>query len=373
MGIKNYWVGILGQVVVLIKRFTRDKVSLFFTFLFPLLFLFIFGTIFNNSTTKFDVAIINHSNTEFAKQFVKQALKSKVNGLHIKDVKDLADAKEKMKRSALDGIIELPAEFGKMDEKGKIVAGHGEFNVLYSKGSEQAGSILTAILSQVADQVNKFWGHPAPPLKVTAKTVGDEKLKTFDYTFTGLIAFSLLSMGVFGLANIMPGEKKQGSYRRLRAAPFTSGQLIIANAITYTLIALISVVTMILTGIFLFHFNMRGSWLLFTLFATLGSIMMVGFGLMIGGWAQNESQSSPISNLVSFPMMFLSGVFFPAYLFPEWLQSISKFIPITPLVDSFRLIMTENAGLMDLTGQLTALVVWIVIVYAAAIKIFRWE
>ena len=370
---KKYWIGIIGQVVAGLKRLLRDKMALFFTFLFPLIFLFVFGSIFNNQTTNFKVAIINHSNTKFAKQFVDDAKNDKSKLLQVQDVKDIDEAKEKMKRSEIDGIIELPKEFGEVKGEGTKARPSGTLNVLHAKGQDQAASALTAVMGQIVGSINKAMGQPEPPFKVASQAVGDEALKTFDYTFTGLLAFSLMSMGIFGLANQMPTEKQKGNYRRLRAAPFTSGQLIISTAIVYTLVSLASAALMLVVSMLLFKFTMRGDWLLFVPFLTLAAVMMVGLGLIVGAWAKNENQSAPLSNLISFPMMFLSGAFFPSFLFPEWLRSISQCIPMTPVVDGLRLISTEHASLTEVLPQFGGVLLCIVIVYALAIKLFRWE
>ncbi|MBB1567494.1 ABC transporter permease [Candidatus Saccharibacteria bacterium] len=387
MRVKSYWIGVYGQVRALQKRFLRDGTSLFFTFLFPLIFLLVFGAIFNNQTTSFDVAIINHSQSEFAKQFVEQAKANKDTTLKVKDVKDMQEAREKLKHSELSGIIELPADFGEAKpaqpdapQSGQgSAAGQtqarpsGTLRVLYAKGSEQSGNTLTAIMGQIIDGINKGMGQPEPPLKVAGQAVGDEQLKTFDYTFTGLLAFSLLSMGIFGLANQMPTEKQKGSYRRLRASPFTAGQLILAMGIHYTIVSLLSAAMMLVVGMSVFHFTMRGDWLLAVPFITLAALLMVGFGLLIGGGAKNENQSAPLGNLVAFPMMFLSGTFFPSFMFPEWLRTLSQFIPMTPVTDGLRLIMTEHASLGEVLPYAGAIGLWMLVVYVAAIKLFRWE
>ena len=371
MRVKSYWIGVYGQVRALQKRFMRDGTSLFFTFLFPLIFLLVFGAIFNNQTTSFDVAIINHSQSEFAKRFVEQAKANNDTTLKVKDVKDMQEAREKLKHSELSGIIELPADFGTVTPaQGRP---SGTLRVLYAKGSEQSGNTLTAIMGQVINGINKGMGQPEPPLKVAGQAVGDEQLKTFDYTFTGLLAFSLLSMGIFGLANQMPTEKQKGSYRRLRASPFTAGQLILAMGIHYTIVSLLSAAMMLVVGMSVFHFTMRGDWLLAVPFITLAALLMVGFGLLIGGWAKNENQSAPLGNLVAFPMMFLSGTFFPSFMFPEWLRTLSQFIPMTPVTDGLRLIMTEHASLGEVLPYAGAIGLWMLVVYIAAIKLFRWE
>ena len=97
---------------------------------------------------------------------------------------------------------------------------------------------------------------------------------------------------------------------------------------------------------------MRGNYLVLATIVVLGTIMLFGIGLALGGWAKNENQAAPLAQLVTLPMMFLSGVFFPTFLMPDLLQKITQFIPLTPVVDASRLIITENASLFDLAPQL---------------------
>jgi ABC-2 type transport system permease protein len=119
--------------------------------------------------------------------------------------------------------------------------------------------------------------------------------------------------------------------------------------------------------------NMRGSYLNMLVVLILGLTMLFGIGLAIGGWAKSENQAAPLAQIVTLPMMFLSGVFFPTFLMPEFLQSISKFIPLTPVIDSIRLVLTENASLIDLGPQLAIIGGWLIVVYLLAFRLFRWE
>jgi ABC-2 type transport system permease protein len=105
----------------------------------------------------------------------------------------------------------------------------------------------------------------------------------------------------------------------------------------------------------------------------LSIVMLLGIGLSIGGWAKNERQSAPLSNLVTFPMLFLSGTFFPRFLMPEWLQNVSAFLPLTPVIDGIRLMATEGKHIIDLLPQLGLILGWIVVIYFIAFKVFRWE
>lgn len=366
----DYLRPILSLARAYIARFFRDKTALFFTFLFPLLFLFVFGSLNkSDGDVSFRLAILNHSDSSFAKDFVKQSDKNKAFKID-KDIKTLGDAKEKMSRGEIDSILELPDEFGVPNAQG---IPSGKLQVYYQESNPQSGQTIAAVMEKALASVNKQLGQPAPLFTVEQKSTATTGLTSFDYVFSGLLGFTILSLGIFGLANQMPAEKKTGVFRRLRASPITAGQLIFANMIYYLLIGLVSLALMIVVGLWVFDFNMRGDWIQFGIFSTVGIIMMFGFGLAIGGWARNENQSAALTNIVAFPLMFLSGVFFPRFLMPEWLQSITSYLPLTPIIDGMRLIMTEGKTLLDLTSELGIIAIWIVVVYAVAIKVFRWE
>ena len=368
---KRYIKTVFSLAAVLLKRFMRDKVALFFTFLFPLLFLFVFGSLNRGSSDiSFDIAFINRSDTQFAVQFEKQIKGDKVFKVK-EDVKSLDDAKERMGRGEIDSIIELPQEFGKPNTAniptGKLV-------VYFEQASPQTGQTLGSLMQQqILDPINKELTGHVDPFVVEQKATKTANLSSFDYIFSGLLGFTILSLGIFGMANGFPVEKKAGILRRLRATPLKASQLIGATALEYLAIGLLSIGVMFAVGLSFFDFNMRGDYFTFLAFLIVSILLMFGFGLAIGGWAKNENQSAPLSNIIAFPMMFLSGTFFPRFLMPEWLQTITAYLPLTPIVDGFRYILTEGATLMQLGNELLIIAVWTVVIYMVAIKIFRWE
>ena len=366
---KRYFATIGVLCFTLTKRWFRDPVALFFTFLFPLLFLFVFGSLFRDTDVSFDVAVINRSDTQFATDFIDQ---TKENGVFkIKeDVTTFDAAKEKMGRGEIDSIIELPADFGTLDAQNLP---RGNVVVYYEASNPQTGQTVGGIMQQVMDSVNKELAPVSQPFSVEQKATETSNLTRFDYTFSGLIGFSIMSLAIFGMANTFPAEKKTGSLRRLRATPLRTSQLILATALEYMLVGTLSVIGMFIVGILLFDFQMRGDYITLGIFTLIGIFCMFGFGLAIGGWAKNENQSAPLSNLVAFPLMFLSGVFFPIFLMPEWLQKIAHYLPLTPIVDGIRLICTENASLVDLGPELAIIIAWTISIYVLAVKVFRWE
>lgn len=349
-------------------RWTRDPVALFFIFVFPLIFLLVFGAMSRGSGPSFNVVVINKSDTKFAKTFIADTKQSGV--FKIKDIKDFATAKEKMGRGELDSIIELPPAFGKPGAKG---VPSGKVVVYYEASHPDTGQTVASVMQRSLDGINTKLTRAVDPLVVEQKPTKTANLSRFDYTVAGIVGFSILSLSIFGMANGFPADKKTGALRRMRATPLKASQLILATALEYLMVGLLTVAMMFAVATFLFDFHMRGSYLVLAVFAAIGIFCMFGFGMSIGGWAKNENQSAPLSNLVAFPMMFLSGVFFPTFLMPQWLQNISHYLPLTPIIEGIRRIVTENASLLSLGPELAIIGAWTVVIYLVAFKVFRWE
>lgn len=368
---KRYTQGVAALSKAYTLRFFRDKTAIFFTFLFPLLFLFVFGSLNSgdNSDISFKIALLNRSDNQFAQQFDTQLRENETFEVN-QSITEFEDARERMGRGEIDTIIEIPQTFGDLNDQQLPT---GALNVYYSEASPQSGQTIAAVMEGALEEINRELGQPEPLLTVEQVSTATSNLSSFDYVFAGLLGFSLLSLGIFGLANQMPAEKKTGAFRRLRASPIKASQLVFANLIYYLLIGVISVVLMFVVATFVFDFTMRGNWFYLAIFILIGIITMFGFGLTIGGWAKNENQSAALTNIVALPMMFLSGVFFPRFLMPEWLQGITGFLPLSPIIDGLRMIMTEGKTLFDLGGELAIIGVWAILVYAIAIKVFRWD
>lgn len=355
-----------------IKRLFRDKVAIFWVFFFPLLFLIIFGTIFNgdNDDISFRVGLLNNSETEFAAQFESEI---RTNDLFEVDeeVVDEATAREKMNRGQLEATIILPEGFGAISEEKGYPVGNAE--ILYDQSNETAGQTLSSVLQGVFEGINSEYVTVEAPFSVTAESTATKGLTQFDYTFSGILGFTLLSLGIFGPTTVFPRMKQRGVLRRYKTTTLKVWQFFTGNVISNAFIGLIAVAIMYAFALVVFDLNMRGNYFNLGFVVILGTIMLFGIGLAIGGWAKNENQAAPLAQVATLPMMFLSGVFFPTFLMPDFLQSITQFIPLTPVIDSVRLIITENASLVDLGPQIGIMAAWTVVVYLIAFKVFRWE
>lgn len=353
-----------------IKRAFRDKTAVFFVFLFPLVFLFIFGGIFGKpSSVSFKVALINNAKSDFSNQFVAQAKNDKAFKLDSKAT-TFDTAKAKMSRGQLDAIIVLPEGFGAAST-GK--APSGQAKVYYTQNSQQAAQVLTTVLNAEFQGMNKEKASSEKPFTVASEQINERSLSQFDYVFAGLLGFSIIGLGIFGPINVFPELKKQGVLRRLHTTPLKVWQYFVANVVSQMVVGLISMVLMFVAAMTVFHLKLVGNVFELALFLVFGIATIFGIGMAIGGWAKNQNQAAPLANIVVFPMMFLSGTFFPRFLMPEWLQKLSAFLPLTPVIDGIRLIATEGKHLTQIGPQLGLMAIWMVVIYLIAFRVFRWE
>ncbi len=355
---------------IAIRRSFRDKTAIFFIFLFPLIFLFVFGGIFGKkSEVSFKIALVNQSSSEFSQQFVKQMGESKVFKID-QEATSLDSAKEKMSRAQLDAAIVLPEDFGAVKN---AQYPSGQAKIYYTQNSQSAAQTLESVLNSVFADINKGLVKADVPFTAASEQINAKSLSQFDYTFAGLLGFSIIGLGIFGPVNVFPELKKQGILRRLHTTPLKVWQYFLANVLSQAFVGIFSILLMFAVAMVVFHLKVSGNPFELGAYILFGIAMIFGIGMAIGGWARDVNQAAPLSNIVVFPMMFLSGTFFPRFLMPEWLQTVSSFLPLTPVIDGIRLIATEGKHLTQLGPQLGMMAAWMVIVYAIAFRSFRWE
>ena len=362
---------VLTFVKINTRRFFRDKLAIFFTVGFPLIFLFVFGGLNSGGNdVSFNVALLNNSDTEFAKTFVKTTEEGKILKVN-KDVTTLDEAKAMLGRSELDATIVLPKDFGAIQNGASYPSGQAK--IIYTQNNQQSATALSSVLDAQFKAINAKYVKNETPFTVQGEQLNEKSLSAFDYTFAGLLGFAIIGMGIFGPINVFPELKKMGILRRLSTTPLRVWQYFLSTMIGQAIIGLLSLAIMFAIAIAVFHLKVVGNYLELAIFLIFGITMILGIGLALGGWAKNERQAAPLSNIVVFPMMFLSGTFFPRYIMPEWLQNVSSILPLTPVIDGIRLIATEGKHLIDILPQVGLIGLWMIVIYAIAFKVFRWE
>ncbi len=304
-----------------------------------------------------------------AQSFVEQSAQNKLLKID-KNITSLDGADEKMMRGELDATLVLPQDFGQTKNS---ASPSGQLQVYYNENAAQAAQTLASVLQEQFKAINSQFTDIEMPFSVATVSTNKSGSKPFDFAFAGLLGFSIIGLGIFGPVNVFPELKKQGILRRLHTTPIKVWQYFLSNVLSQILIGIIAIAILFAFAVTVFDLKMAGNFFGFTAFVLLGIFTIYGIGLAVGGWAKNERQAAPLANLVVFPMMFLSGTFFPRFLMPDWIQHISGYLPLTPVIDGIRLIVTEGKGLLEIGPQIGLVAIWAVVIYIIAFRVFRWE
>lgn len=355
--------------VASMKMYFRNITGVFFTLFIPVILIFVFGFLFqsNDFTTK--IAITNYSDTELSRQFV-QSLKD-VEAFEVVEVAE-SEAADQLGRGQADLQVIVPNTFGVPDPATRSLV-PAAVQTYYNEANPQAGQTTNLIVSQIVAGYNTQVTQAPVILSVKSEGVTTNNLTQIDFFLPGVIAMSIMQLGIFAVAFAFVAYKTTGQLRRIQATPTRPMYFVVAQGVSRLVISVIQVLLLLALGVWIFNANIIGSLFSFLLVAALGSAVFLGIGFAVAGWARDENQATPVAQLIQFPMLFLSGVFFPREGLPQWLESITNLLPLTFLVDALRKIATEGATLLSLHTELLGLFVWGIIVYIIAALVFRWE
>lgn len=345
------------------RSIIRSPSAVVFSLAFPLIFIVVFANIGGSGVTV-DVGVAKTCDTAGP---VYQALKH--SGIvHLITDESVDEMAKSLSKGNMDAIIDI--------RKNNAMPPY-TLNVQYTEASQQKGGILKSLLQSIFFKINSRDNTVAQPVaEMKETTVKGREYKYIDFILPGMLGFSLLSSGVFGTAFVFLSLRLTLVIKRFFATPVKKYSIVLGEALARLVFSLLGAVFIILVGHYWFGFTLvHGvvTVLNMLVLSSIGLIIFMGFGFTISGIAKNESTVPPLSNIITLPQFLLSGTFFATTAFPGWLQSISKILPLTYLNDAMRKVAFEGAGLNEVTHQLLILGIWFIVIYAVAVKTFKWE
>ena len=235
----------------------------------------------------------------------------------------------------------------------------------YWVNSESArGRILERLLLNDSESVSKDWQREA---------VSGEKIRYIDWAIPGILAMNMMFSGLWGIGYVIVRYRKNGVLKRLQATPLRAWEFLLSQALSR--LGIMLAVTMLVFAIcnLFIDFKMAGSYLLLLVIAIVGNLAIISISLLMASRTASEELANGLLNLISFPMLLLSELWFSLDDAPQWLQDVSQLLPLTPLVKAARSVMLEGAGLTQVAPQLITLLVMMAVCLAAAGALFRWR
>jgi len=352
-----------------IRSYTRDRAALFWTLAFPLIFIFMFGFIFQGGNqSQLKLGWSDQDGSPAATQ-LRQAFAAQAGTDLVDASKD--DALAKMRQGDVDAVIVVPAGYGDGVTAGAAGSGGPTSILVFTDPSRS--NLVASVYQSVGAVLGVVNLGGRPPLVVPqAETLQTENLNFISYFVPSMLGLSVMQVGIFAAIPLVADREKL-ILKRLAATPLKRWQLVGSNVLMRLLIALVQTVIIVGVGVAVFHVEITGSLLLATAFVALGAMAFLALGYVIASFAKTEESANGMTSVVQFPMMFLSGTFFPIASMPDFLQTIARLIPLTYLADALRQVMVGGAAFAPLYVCAAVLVAWLVGCFFVASRTFRWQ
>ena len=374
----------------------RNKFGLVLLIVMPLFMMGMVGFIYptgNSSASNLPVAIVNmdsgyHNSTVASETFISvlHQINSRTSMMKLSTVASVSDIKSSIQKGDLEGGIIIPSNFTESLSTGK----QGMLIIITDQSNPQVSATIQTLLSSVFGEMGTAVAQQkvqalsptvsvneslaiVQPYSVQTQGIVPGKSNYFNFVAPGIMAMTVMMSVMTGLPAAISQEKEIGTMDGMMVAPINRLSIILGKTLGQTARGLLQGVIILALASWLFGVTIHGSILLVFGLLLLGVFSFVGLGIVMTSFAKDQQTATMLMTTLMFPMMFLSGIFFPIQQMPWYMQDISKFLPLTYASSALRKVMVLGAGIPDIGTELTILIAFGVVMTAIAVPVFRRE
>jgi len=356
---------IFADLKVYGKNYMRSPTAVFFVFIFPLILMLIFGSIFSgNGSTTAQLYVQNLDDSgNLSSSFVAVLNQTGIVDVHM--VPSTVDLQSYISQNSISAALLIPANFSQSVGAGKA------YLTYYDNPSVSTSGVAEQAISFAVQYLNNNISHAHPVIFFSSTSVSTHATSYIDFLIPGLIGLVILTSPMFSMTYLVSSYKRDKIFRQLSLTPLSKQEWFLSKFIWYLMISALSALEIIAVGVFLFHSVISLSFLMIP-FILVGVFMFTSLGILAGSVAKSEESASVVGNVITFPMMFLAGTFFPISIMPLWLQAFAHVLPLYYVIDglnSVTIYANYSSALLDI---IVSLVVAAVIFVLSMLK-FSWK
>jgi ABC-2 type transport system permease protein len=368
----------------------RNRLGLIMLILMPIFMMSMVSFVFpsNQSLGKVTLAVANEDQvTGLTKGQVSTSglivtYLNRIDNFTITKLTSMDEVKEMILRGEVEGGVVIPANFTaslKAGRQGTIIYVTDQTNpqmsaILQSAITAIFQQIGTAIAEQRVEALSPSTRNPlavVQPLKVESEGAVPGNFSYFEFMAPGLIAMNVMMSVMTGLPAAISHEREIGTLDGLMVSPINRLSIILGKTFAQTIRGLLQGTLILTIAVMFFGLTIHGSLPLIFALLLLDVFSFVGIGIVITSFAKDQETATMMMMTIIFPMMFMSGVFFPVQQMPWYMQSFSKLIPLSYATSALRKVMVLGAGIPAITTEIAILVAFGVIFTAIAIPTFK--
>jgi ABC-2 type transport system permease protein len=325
-----------------LKAFWRDKSTIFWTLAFPSVLILLFGAIFSQSSMRYDLYVQNQDLIDGQASYWSDNLitiLNSTNAFNIQMVDASINGTDYALANRLSTLLILPSGFNASANLALYTHGASTANVtfLYDQ-STSSGPVVQSIVMSIIDKLNFELSQGVEYLTVQGLTIAPKRFGYIDFFIPGVIGMTAMTTSIFTSVSISARFKQNGIFHKLATTPLKRYEWILSRTIYNVLISYLGMAVMLLMGIAIFGMKMTLD-AVSLLMVAMASLMFTGLGMIIARFVKDPDGADAAANVITFPMMFLSGTFFQLSQMPPFLQTIARVLPLTYVSEGLRAAM----------------------------------
>jgi ABC-2 type transport system permease protein len=374
----------LSIIIANFKMTLRNKQALFFLFVFPLLFMGLFGVILGDGQGSSTIAVVKQADSQTVARLYS-ALKEldKNEAFTVKTLSKTAAINE-LKAAKVDAVIVLKSKKDKAlavqtgsqpstrPQSGTFAGEIAVAEVYYDNASMQS-QMMQGSVAAIIGKIERSMVQAPSMIETKSFSIQVKHSSYIDFLLPGILAMSLMNSGLYGISASMVARREKGVLRRLKLTPMPLAEFIGAGIINQLIVSMVQSALLVAVGYFGFGVRITGGITLTVFLIILGSLCFITLGFTIASFAKTADAANAIGNFIGMPMMFLGGVFFPVDTAPAWIQPIVKTMPLKYLADSLRSVMINNETFVSVQSNVLILLAITIVLFAVSVKFFKWE
>jgi ABC-2 type transport system permease protein len=363
---------VYANLFVKLMSVWREKTTMFFTIAFPIILILVFGTIFmSQDSMEFHLCVQDLDQTKTSIESIKAL---EVNGkFKITRVDPAVNAVRYVRDNKVNLVLVIPKGMERALMRRKFFSDYNSsvtITYIYDPSSSSVPTKMQ-ILNAVLAGINQEMAGIPPFIKSTQKSILIRKYRFIEFFIPGIIAMSVMTLSLFGSVNSNTELRQKGIIRKLSTTPITRSDWILSDILYQFIIAVVSTTAMLLVSYAVFDVNLQlDAWLL--AFILLDVFAFVGIGMILTRFTREAQSAAAAANAISFPMMFLSGSFFPIELMPGFLQKIARMLPLYYVNEGLRAAMVFEDNMAALRCA-AVIGVFAAVVFILGIMATKWE
>lgn len=343
--------------IAILRGFLRDRASVFFAVVFPLMFLVLFGVLLSNQDQS-EIDMITVGDVPLLEELPDDAQVAFDTTFRVKRSDDLDAALAEVRKGDADVAVE---------QRGDVLVAH------YTQTEQVKAAITQGTLKAYVDGANLAATGEPPKFGFDAEQVEDESLTTIQFFTPGLLGWAVAMSAAFGAAATLQGWRQSKMLRRLQLAPVPTSTVVAARVAVTIAISLGQTAIFLGIGTVALGLTLTGSWWMSIPVVVVGTLCFMAIGLLAGAIAKSTEGAVNMANFFVLPMAFLSGSFFPLDAAPVWLRRLSDVLPLKHLNEAMLDVLVRGQGAASALVPLAILTGFAVVVTLLAAKLFRWD